>query len=483
MTQALLHFIDGQLAAASDGRTLDLVNPVTEQVYATSSAGTAADVDRAVGAARAQLDGGAWSRLTGSQRGKLLQRLADLVERDADRIAAMDTHAIGRRLEEALLLDLPNAIGTLRNAAGWADKIEGRTIPTDGYQGMKTLSYTQRDPVGVVAAIVPWNTPFMITSWKVGPLLAAGCTVVLKPAEETPASALHLARLCQEAGFPDGVVNVVCGHGDVVGAALCEHPGIDKVTFTGSPEVGRLIQRSAGGLLKRVSLELGGKSPQIVFDDAGLEAAVRGCAAGLFFNQGQICASGSRILVQRSIAPEFSRALANAAKAIAVGDPADPQVQMGAVAKREQFERINTFIRQGIAEGAELLAGGPSEHVKGYFIQPTIFGNADNSMTIAREEIFGPVGTIIAFDTEEDAVALANDSRYGLGATVWSANVARAHRVAQAVKAGAVGINCWSPIDPRLPWGGVKSSGIGRECGLAGVLAYTEEKVITVLLA
>ncbi len=482
MTRVLLHFIDGQQVAASDGQSFELTNPATEEVYATSSAGTAADVDRAVAAARAQLDGGAWSRLPGSQRGQLLQRLADLVERDAALIAAMDANSIGRPGGEPMLLDLPNAIGTLRTSAGWADKIEGRTIPTDGYMGMQTLSYTQREPVGVVAAIVPWNTPFMITCWKVAPLLAAACSVVIKPSEETPESALHLAKLCKEAGFPDGVVNVVTGDGEVVGSALCTHPGVDKVTFTGSPQVGSLIQRSAGGLLKRVSLELGGKSPQIVFDDASIEAAVQGCAMGLFFNQGQVCAAGSRILVQRSIVERFSKALAGVAASITVGNPANPGVQMGSVAKREQFERINGYIRKGIEEGAELLAGGPSERGTGYFIRPTIFGGASNDMTIAREEIFGPVGTIIAFDTEEEAIAIANDSQYGLGATVWTANLARAHKVAQAVKAGAVGINCWAPIDPRLPWGGVKSSGIGRECGLAGVLAYTEEKVITVLL-
>ena len=482
MPKSLLHFIDGQPAAASDDQVLILINPVTEVAYATSAAGTVVDVDRAVRAARAQLDGGVWGGFSGSRRGRLILRLAELVERDASLIAALDANAIGRPVAEPMLLDLPNGIETLRNAAGWADKIEGRTIPTDGYMGMKTLSYTQREPVGVVAAIVPWNTPFMIACWKLGPLLAAGCTVVLKPAEETPESALHLARLCQEAGIPDGVVNVVTGRGEVVGAALCEHPGVDKVTFTGSPAVGRSIQRSAGGQLKRVSLELGGKSPQIVFDDAVIENAARGCAMGLFFNQGQVCASGSRILAQRSIAAAFAEALVGIAASIVVGDPATPGVHMGAVAKREQYESINAYIRKGIEEGAELLIGGPSDHGAGYFIKPTIFGGATNAMTIAREEIFGPVGTIILFETEEEAIAIANDSQYGLGATVWTGDVARAHRVAQTVKAGAVGINCWAPIDPRLPWGGVKASGIGRECGLAGVLSYTEEKVITVLM-
>ncbi|WP_233259575.1 aldehyde dehydrogenase family protein [Ramlibacter sp. WS9] len=476
------HFINGRSVSASDGAAIELVSPVTESVFGTSAAGTEADVDSAVKAARAQLDGGGWTTMSGVERGALLNKLADLVERDANIIADLDASAIGRLPAEPLMLELPNGIGTLRNAAGWADKLEGRTIPTPGYMGMRTLSYTRLEPVGVVAAIVPWNTPFMITCWKVGPLLAAGCAVVIKPAEETPGSALHLAKLCQEAGFPDGVVNVVTGRGEVVGDALCRHPGVDKVTFTGSPEVGRLIQQTAGGVFKRVALELGGKSPQIVFEDAPFDAAIQGCAAGLFFNQGQVCAAGSRILVQRSIADRFSKTLAGAAASVKVGNPTEPGVQMGAVAKKAQFDRINRYIRKGIEEGAEVLAGGVPYTGRGYFVQPTIFGNASNAMTIAREEIFGPVGTIIPFDTQEEAIAIANDSRYGLGATVWTSDVARAHKVAHAVKAGAVGINCWGPIDPRLPWGGMKSSGIGREGGLSGVLAYTEEKVITVLL-
>lgn len=476
------HFINGQACPASDGGLLDLLSPVSELVHARSARGTVTDVNAAVAAARSQLDSGAWSKLSGAERGTLINRLAELVERDAEKIADMDASCIGRPPIEPRLLDLPNAIGTLRTSAGWADKIEGRTIPTPGYMGAKTLSYTQREPVGVVGAIVPWNTPFMITCWKVGPLLAAGCTVVIKPSEETPTSALHLAVLAKEAGIPDGVVNVVTGAGDVVGQALCEHPGVDKITFTGSPEVGKIIQRTAGPLFKRISLELGGKSPQIVFEDAQIDAAVRGCAMGLFFNQGQVCAAGTRILVQRWVAEKFSAALAEVASSIRVGDPAQEGVTMGPVAKQEQFDRVNRYIDAGLAAGAKLLAGGIAGRGKGFFVKPTIFAEATNNMTIAREEIFGPVGTIIPFDTEDEAIALANDTDYGLGATVWTNDVSRAHRVAQSVKAGAVGVNCWAPIDPRLPWGGMKTSGIGRECGLSGVLAYTEEKVITVLV-
>lgn len=482
MTQHLKHFIEGALTDSSDDARLDLINPVDEQVYATAASGTAQDVDRAVSAAHAQLYGGAWGKLNGSHRAALLNQLANLVERDLEILADMDARAIGRSRMEPRMMDVPNAVSHLRAAAGWATQLEGRTIPTGGYMGVRTLSYTVREPVGVVAAIVPWNAPLMITTWKLAALLAAGCTVVIKPSEETPQSALHLAALCQEAGFPDGVVNVVMGLGEVVGRALCEHPLVAKISFTGSPEAGAAIQRIAAPLFKRVTLELGGKSPQIVFDDARFDDAVRGCAMGLFINQGQVCAAGSRILVQKGIAAKFTAALAQAAQSVTVGDPAQEGVQMGPVAKKAQYERVNRYIRQGLEEGAQLLAGGVSDSAKGWFVRPTIFGSASNRMSIAREEIFGPVGTVIEFETDDEAIALANDSAYGLAATVWTSNLERAHKVAGAMRVGAVGVNCWSPLDANLPWGGLKTSGIGREGGLPGALAYTEEKVITVLL-
>ncbi|MEP7101281.1 MAG: aldehyde dehydrogenase family protein, partial [Burkholderiales bacterium] len=446
MSQHLKHFIEGAQAEASSGARMSLFNPVTEEAFATAASGTPEDVARAVAAAHAQLNGGAWSKLNCMHRGSLLNKLADLVERDIDILADMDAKAIGRSPMEPRMMDVPNAVANLRAAAGWANQLEGRTIPTGGYMGMRTLSYTLREPIGVVGAIVPWNSPLMITTWKVAALLAAGCTVVIKPSEETPQSALHLAALCQEAGFPDGVVNVVTGFGEVVGRALCEHPDVAKISFTGSPEAGRAIQRIAGPMFKRVALELGGKSPQIVFDDAVFDDAVRGCAMGLFVNQGQVCAAGSRILVQKGIAKRFAAALAAVATSVKVGDPSEPGVQMGPVAKKAQYERVNRYIQLGIDEGAELLAGGVSRSDKGWFVRPTIFGNATNRMTIAREEIFGPVGTIIEFETDEEAVALANDSHYGLAATVWTTNLPRAHRVASAVKVGAVGVNCWSPL-------------------------------------
>jgi acyl-CoA reductase-like NAD-dependent aldehyde dehydrogenase len=482
MSQHLKHFIEGAQTEASDGARMSLVNPVDEKEYATAACGTVEDVRRAVAAAHGQLNGGAWSQINGAQRGLLLHKLADLVQRDLELLADLDALAIGRSPMEPRMMDVPNAIANLRAAAGWANQLEGRTIPTSGYMGLKTLSYTVREPVGVVGAIVPWNSPLMITTWKLAALLAAGCTVVIKPSEETPQSALHLAALCQEAGFPDGVVNVVTGHGEVVGRALCEHRDVAKISFTGSPEAGRAIQRVVGPQFKRVALELGGKSPQIVFDDAAFDDAVRGCALGIFINQGQVCAAGSRILVHKGIARRFAAALADAASHVKVGNPAEPGVQMGPVAKKAQQERVNRYIQRGIDEGAQLLAGGVSRPGPGYFVKPTIFAGATNQMTIAREEIFGPVGTVIEFDTDEEAVALANDSEYGLAATVWTTNLTRAHKVAQALQVGAVGVNCWSPLDANLPWGGLKTSGIGREGGLSGALAFTEEKVITVLL-
>ncbi|MDQ0383153.1 phenylacetaldehyde dehydrogenase StyD [Amycolatopsis thermophila] len=473
-------FLAGQWRDGTGGTFADL-NPATEEKLTDVSAASAQDVDEAVAAARAQLSG-EWAALTGSQRGHLLNRVADLIDRDAELLARLEALDIGKPVGQPAVLDMPNAARTFRHFAGWADKITGQVIPTDGYLGRPTHSYTRREPVGVIAAIIPWNTPLMITAWKLAPALAAGNTVVVKPPEDAPLSILHLAKLLQEAGLPDGVVSVLPGLGGVTGQALVDHGGVDKISFTGSPEVGRRVGVAAAQSFKRITLELGGKSPQIILADADLEAAIGGTAMGLFFNQGQVCAAGTRVLVHRSLYDDVVDALAGAAAQQVLGDPLDPATTMGALVNKKQQDRVLGYIEKGRAEGARLVTGGARPERPGYFVQPTIFADVHNDMTIAREEIFGPVGSVIPFDDPEEAVRIANTTTYGLAATIWTRDVSAAHTLAAQVRAGAVGVNGWAPIDAALPWGGMKSSGVGRELGWSGILANTEEKVVTVVL-
>lgn len=474
--------IDGELRDATGGSVLDDINPATGQLIVHVASAGIADVDAAVGAARRAFDEGPWSRMSGSERGQILLRLADLVERDADILAGLEALDVGKPVRDARIAEIENAIATLRYFAGWADKIEGRTIPTAGFMGRQALSYTVREPVGVVGAIVPWNGPTMISTWKIAPALAAGCTIVLKPSEDAPLPAIHLGQLAQEAGLPRGVLNVITGVGSVAGDALTRHPGVDKITFTGSTQVGRAIQIAAAETFKPVTLELGGKSPQIILGDADIAAATAGTAMGLFFNAGEVCAAGSRILVERGIRDEVVDGLVTAAKGIRVGDPFDPLTTMGALINSKQRDRVLSYIDIGQSEGAEIAAGGSSPNTSGYFVEPTIFTNANNSMRIAQEEIFGPVGAVIEFDNMEEAIELANASAYGLAANIWTSDVSAAHSVARRVRAGSVAINAWSPIGPQLPWGGIKSSGIGRELGKYAIHANTDEKVITVVM-
>ena len=473
-------YIDGAWTEAVE--TFDDVNPATGALLVKVASGSAEDVDRAVRAARAALDG-AWGATPGVARGALLNKLADLVERDAAELARLEALDVGKPVGQPGMLDVPNAVATFRHFAGWADKIQGTTIPTAGYLGMApTHSYTVREPVGVIGAIIPWNTPLMIAAWKLGPALAAGNVVVVKPPEDAPLSILHLGKLVDEAGFPAGVVNIVPGLGESAGAALVAHPGVDKISFTGSPEVGRQIQKVAADTFKRVTLELGGKTPQIVLEDANVEAAIQGIAMGLFFNQGEVCAAGTRVLVHRSHYDTVVNALAQAADAQVLGDPFAEATTMGALINADQQKRVLDYIEKGKAEGARLVAGGERPDQAGYFVRPTIFADVDNSSTIAREEIFGPVGAVIPFDTVEEAIAIANDTEYGLAATIWTQNVSLAHTLASKVRAGAVWVNGWAALDPALPWGGMKASGIGRELGWAGIVANTEEKVVTIVL-
>ncbi|MGC9541865.1 aldehyde dehydrogenase family protein [Streptomyces sp. UG1] len=463
--------------------TFDVIDPVTERRLTTVAAAGGREVDTAVSHARSALDEGAWGRTDGSARARLLHRLAERIEARSEEFATLESLDIGKPGFEPRAIDLPQTIQAFRYFAGWADKVEGRSVPTSPYMGRSMHSYTVREPVGVVAAITPWNSPTMIGAWKVAPALAAGCAVVLKPPEDAPLTSLLLASLVEEAGFPAGAFSVLPGLGAVTGQALIDHPGVDKISFTGSPETGYKVAVAAAKGFRRTTLELGGKSPQIVFGDADLAEAAQGVTVGIFANQGEVCAAGSRILVARSVYDEFVERLVARARDIKVGDPFDEGTTMGALINARQLERVCGYIAAGVDDGARLITGGGRPDGKGFFVEPTLFAEVDNTMTIARREIFGPVGAIIPFDAESDAIATANDSDYALAATLWTSDVSRAHALARRVKAGAVAINGWAPLDPRLPWGGSKLSGQGRELGWAGIEANTEEKTVTAVLS
>lgn len=475
-------FIGGEWRNAADGATFDVIAPSTAQQIATVAAAGEADVDAAVTAARAQIEGGDWSRLPAAERGRLLYRLAELIERDAELLVTLEAIDIGRPAFEPRLVDIPNTIDVFRHFAGWADKIEGRWVEPLPAFGRMRQAYTIREPLGVIGAITAWNAPTLIASWKLAPALAAGNTVVIKPAEDACLSTLLVASLIAEAGFPDGVVNVIPGLGETAGAALARHPGVAKISFTGSPEVGREIAIQAAHDFRRTTLELGGKSPQIVLGDADLDWVVPGVAGGLFANQGEICAAGTRIFVARDLYDGMVAGLAEAAKAVRLGDPFDERTTMGALINERQRDRVLGYIRSGREDGAELVTGGDAADRAGYFVQPTVFAGSDNGISIARDEIFGPVGLVMPFDNVIDAVREANDTRYGLAAYVWTHNLSQAHTIARSIRAGGVWINGPGAPDARLPWGGLKTSGVGRELGFAGIEANTEEKTVTITL-
>ena len=471
--------IGNQWVDSLSGHTFETINPATGEAIATVAAAEEADVDRAVVAARSAFEDGEWAEMSPRRRGELLFALADLMDAHRDELARLESLDSGKLLAQSQTVDVPLAIQCYRYFAGWADKIQGRTIPVD----RPYFSYTRHEPIGVVGQIIPWNFPLVLQAWKLAPALAAGNTVVLKPASNTPLTALKVGELMVKAGFPAGVVNILPGAGSVAGTAIARHMDIDKVAFTGSTEVGREIAATAAtSNLKRVTLELGGKSPNIVFADSDIRAALEGAHLGLFFNQGQCCTAGSRLFVEESIYDEFVLCSVDRARRRVVGDPFDPESEQGPLVSRDQLDRVMNYIEAGMREGAQLMCGGNRLGNGGYYVEPTVFADVSDDMTIAREEIFGPVMSIIKFKDVDEVIRRANRSIYGLAAAVWTRDLSKAHKIAHALKAGTVWVNCYDVFDSAVPFGGFKQSGIGRELGEYALQEYTEVKAVTVKL-
>ncbi|TWT55008.1 Phenylacetaldehyde dehydrogenase [Rubripirellula amarantea] len=476
--------IDGRWVSAKSGKNFDVFDPATDEVVAQVAEGDAADIDLAVTAARKAFDSGPWSKMTPSQRGQLIWKVGELIEQNADELAQLETLDNGKPFNVAKAADVALAADMFRYMAGWATKIEGDTLslgvpyaPDADFH-----AFTMREPIGVVGQIIPWNFPLLMAAWKLAPALATGCTVVLKPAEQTPLSALRLGELLLEAGIPAGVVNIVPGFGETAGAAIASHDLIDKVAFTGSTEVGKIIIKAAAGNLKKVTLELGGKSPNVIYDDADIDMAIAGAADAIFFNQGQVCSAGSRLYVQKGIYDEVVAGVSEIANNLKVGSGFDPATQMGPLVSREQHERVSGYLRAGLAEGAQASAGGAPLDRPGYFVQPTVLKDASVDMSVVREEIFGPVVAAMPFSDDGDLVSQANDSAYGLASGIWTKDISKAHRFAKAVKAGTVWINCYNIFDASLPFGGYKQSGWGREMGHAALENYLQTKSVVIKL-
>jgi acyl-CoA reductase-like NAD-dependent aldehyde dehydrogenase len=475
--------IDGKWTEAQSGKTFPVYDPSTGAVMANVAEADAADVDKAVKAARKAFDDGPWPRMSPSERGRILWKLADLIEKRSEEFATLESLDNGKPLTVARAADVPLTVDMFRYMAGWATKLTGTTIPIS-FPG-DYLSFTLREPVGVVGQIIPWNFPLLMAAWKLAPALSTGCTVVLKVAEQTPMTGLLLGELCQEAGLPDGVVNVLAGYGETAGAALAAHAQVDKVAFTGSTEVGKLIVKAAAGNLKKVTLELGGKSPVIVLDDADVEQVIPGAAGAIFFNHGQCCCAGSRLMIHKKIFDKVVAGVADLARTIKLGPGLDPETQMGPLVSDEQFRRVTGYITSGVEEGAEVVVGGKKGSDNGgYFVQPTVLTRTTPDMKVVREEIFGPVvcAQPITDDDLEAIARVANDTEYGLAASVWSRNISKANKLAKRVRAGTVWINCHNVFDASLPFGGYKQSGWGREMGEFVLNNYTEVKAITTAL-
>ncbi len=470
-------FIDNHWVDPIDGGSFETYNPANGHPIASVAAAGAKDVDRAVRAARRALESGPWSTMDAADRGRLMARLADLVEQNADELAALESLNCGKTIADSKG-DVEGVCNTLRYYAGWADKVEGRTIPVRG----NIFCYTLRQPVGVVGQIIPWNFPMLMLAWKWGPALACGNTIVMKPAEQTPLTALRMAELAQEAGLPAGVINILNGMGETTGAAIVNHPDVDKIAFTGHVDTAKIIQKAAADTLKRTTFELGGKSPNVVFADADLDAAVAGAFHAIYFHGGQCCTAGSRLFVESSIREEFVERLAEKAKGRLIGDPLDPKTEQGPQVSQEQLDKILHYVQLGEKEGARLITGGERVGTDGFFVQPTIFDNVRDEMAIARDEIFGPVVSVLPFEGVDEVIDRANRTNYGLAAAIWTRNLDKAHLFAKKVKAGTVWVNCYHVVDSNTPFGGFKMSGQGRENGEAALEHYTELKTVTIKL-
>jgi phenylacetaldehyde dehydrogenase len=475
--------IDGQWVRAHSDKTIPVVDPATGKTIGAAADADETDVDKAVAAARRALESGPWAGLKPAERQALIWRLSDLIDAHAEELAELESIDNGKTKVMASIVDIPGTRDYFRYMAGWATKIEGATIDvSSGPPGTKINAFTRREPVGVVAQIIPWNFPLAMAAWKLGPALAAGCTCILKPAEQTPLTALRLGELIIEAGFPPGVVNVLTGYGETTGAALVRHPGVDKVAFTGSIEVGKIVNKAATDTLKRVSLELGGKSPVIVLPDVDVDVAAKGAAGAIFFNAGQVCAAGSRLYVHRKIFDKVVEGVGAAAESIRLGPGLDPATQMGPLVSAEQQERVLKYIATGRAEGARVVAGGERPDHPGYFVKPTVLAATRNDIRVVQEEIFGPVLVAQRFDDLDEIAALANSTSYGLSASIWSNNLQAVHRLIPKIKAGTVWVNCHGFVDPNMPFGGFKQSGIGRESGRGAIEMYTEVKSVCMLI-
>jgi phenylacetaldehyde dehydrogenase len=475
-------FINGKWTDAASGKTFPTYDPATGEVLAQVAEADRQDIDRAVKAARAAFETGPWSKMSPAKRARLIWKLADLIEEHLEEFAELESLDNGKPLSIARAVDVPAAIEHFRYYAGWATKIEGNTIPLVLAPPSKFHAYTVREPVGVVGQIIPWNFPLVMAAWKLGPALAVGCTCVLKPAEQTPLSALRLGELFQEAGFPDGVVNILPGYGETAGAALAAHPDVDKIAFTGSTEVGKLILKAAAGNLKKVSLELGGKSPNIVFDDADIEKAIPGAASAIFFNHGQCCCAGSRLYVEQKAFDKVVEGISQQAEKIRLKPGFEPDCDMGPLVSEEQLNRVCGYLEAGFQEGAKAVTGGKRHGNRGYFVKPTVLVNTSENMKVVREEIFGPVVTATPFSDPKEIIAKANDTIYGLAAGIWTRDIKKAHSVASRLRAGTVWINCYNVFDPALPFGGYKQSGWGREMGHEVLEHYTEVKSVCAAL-